>query len=125
MRGNYAVLAMARTGGSPKVNGSDVSRIASAFVQSGHDDVAPRAREQQLNDVYLSNIVYLKHVVQREAERQRAEVVARTIEGLGSLPIESGRARLFARLKTLRQSNVAHRNQAEPAPIQPFDLDLA
>ena len=116
---------MARSGGSPRVNGSDASRIASAFVQIGHDDVTPHAREQQVNDVYLAHIIYLKHVAQREAERQRAEVVARTNEGLGSLPIESGRARLTARLRTLRQSSIAQRACVGQTPIQPFDLDLA
>ena len=75
-----------------------------------------------MNNVYLAYIVYLKHMAQREAERQRAEVVARTNEGLGSLPIESGRARLVARLKTMRQSSIAQRNRIEHAPIPPLDL---
>jgi len=77
-----------------------------------------------VNDVYLSHVVYLKHVVQREAELQRAEMVTRTNEGLGTLPIESGRARLVARLKAMRQSNLTQRNQVEQIPIGPFDLDL-
>jgi hypothetical protein len=112
---------MARSDSSPKVNGSDASRFA--FVQSGHDDVARYAREQQVNNVYLAHIVYLKHVAQREAERQRAEVVARTIESLGSLPIESGRARVVARLNALRRSGMAQRNQVEQVPVPSFDLD--
>src|SRR4051812_11563511 len=112
---------MARSDSSPKVNGSDASRIASTFLQCGHDDVARYAREQQVNNVYLTHIVYLKHVAQGEAERQRAEVVARTNEGLGSLPIESGRARLVARLNALRRSGMAQRNQVEQAPIPSFE----
>jgi hypothetical protein len=114
---------MSRSLGFPRVIGSDASRFA--FVQSGHDGVALHAREQQVSDAYLSHIVYLKHVAQREAERQRAEVVARTNAGLGSLPIESGRARLIARLNALRRSDMAQRNQVEQAPIPSFDLDLA
>jgi hypothetical protein len=78
-----------------------------------------------VNDVYLAHIIYLKHVTQREAERQRAELVARTNEGLGSLPIESGRARLTARLRTLRHSSIVRQTYVGQAPIQPFDLDLA
>jgi len=107
------------------VNGSDASRIASAFVQIGHVDVTSHAREQQVNDVYLAHIIFLKHVAQREAEHQRAEFVARTNEGLGSLPIESGRARLTARLRTLGRSSIVQRTYVGQAPVQSFDLDLA
>jgi len=78
-----------------------------------------------VNNVYLSHIVYLKHVVERDAERERAEVVARTNEGVGSLPIESGRARLVARLNALRRSSMVQRTHGEQTALQPFDLDLA
>jgi hypothetical protein len=116
---------MAIAPASHKVNDIGARRIAPSSIESGHDEVASHAREQQVSSVYLAHIVYLKHVVQREAELQRAEMIARTNEGLGSLPIESGRARLVARLKAMRQSNMTQRNHVEQVPIAPFDLDLA
>ena len=75
-----------------------------------------------MSDVYLANAIYLKHVAHREAERERAEAVARINDGLASSPTEMGRARLFARLRMLRQSGTTPGTRVEQAAMQPLDL---
>ncbi len=73
------------------------------------------------------NDIYLMYIVRQEAERQRqrAEVVGRMHEGLDSLPVESGRARIVARYNALRRAASPQRSRVDQTLVETCDADAA